>query len=365
MLDLSTLGTLMTEVTVFHGAESKPFLAPRGVFCIHNSLIVSDTGQNRVFIWHQIPKDTYKDPDVIIGQTDIIAAGRNAGDTVSAKTLLYPSGLWSDGEKLIIADAWNHRVLIWLHFPTHHGQAADVVLGQSNFTTNHPNVTGQSAQPTAQSLHWPYGVYSNGNHLWIADTGNRRILFFDEIPTENFQPATKVIGQSDFSQRDYDPQNPIWPYAVKVHSNGAMAVSDTQFFRTLLWDHWTKSFDQPAQRIIGQANFSDSGQNQFHLSPNNQSLNWTYDACFYKKGLLVNDTGNSRILWFDQWPTQNNPAASNVIGRPNFTTSSDFAGNRLGTNTALYWPFSIHTHGQNIFIADTGNHRIIYGKLTL
>ena len=358
-MDFKTLGTQVANGRLFRGSKQKPFLAPRGVFVANNKLFVSDTGQNRVFIWNTIPTKEYQEPDVILGQLEVEDSGRNSGGDVTATTLQYPSGLWSDGKQLIVADAWNHRVLIWHSIPTKNAQPADVVIGQPNFDTNLPNVKGIGNDPSAKTLNWPYGLFSDGKSLWIADTGNRRILFYNNIPTENYEPADKVIGKPSFTTRDYNNDEPIWPYSVKINSKGQMAVADTQFYRVLIWNSKEEAFLKPADVIIGQDNFDASGQNQFRLAPEANTLNWTYDACFYKDGILVNDTGNSRILKFDEIPNENNATPKGLIGRENFNTSSEFKGNMQGTKSAIYWPFSITTQGNTLFIADTGNHRLV------
>jgi len=362
-MNYKTLGEKIKNAYTFKGSEKKPFLAPRGVFVANDMLFVSDTGQNRVFIWKTIPATEFQEPDVILGQEVIEDAGRNANAEVSSKTLHYPSGIWSDGKKLIVADAWNHRVLIWHTMPTQNAQPADVVLGQPDFESNQPNVEGQAAHPKANTLNWPYGVFSNGEHLWIADTGNRRVLFFEHIPTANFSKADKVIGKPNFTTRDYENNDPIWPYSVKVNQKGVLAIADTQFYRILLWHNQNEAFHAPADIIIGQSTFDACGQNQFRLAPEANTLNWTYDTCFYGDGILVNDTGNSRILGFETIPKVNNASANWLIGRPNFQTSSEYKENLTGTQSAIYWPFSITTYNDQLFIADTGNHRLIIGDL--
>ncbi|AWW28939.1 hypothetical protein DN752_01655 [Echinicola strongylocentroti] len=363
-MDYSTLGDNIANAYVFRGAKQKSFLAPRGVFVANNKLFVADTGQNRVFIWNSIPSSEFQEPDVILGQLSIEDAGRNANSKVTSKTLHYPSGVWSNGEKLVVADAWNHRVLIWHTMPTKNAQPADTVLGQPDFESNHPNVEGQAADPKANTLNWPYGVFSDGKSLWVADTGNRRVLFFNEIPHKNFAQADKVIGKPTFTTRDYESGNdPVWPYSVKVNRKGNLAIADTQLYRTLIWNDKNDAYKQPADAIIGQRDFDSAGQNQFRLTPEANTLNWTYDACFYKEGILVCDTGNSRILAFDTIPKENDMRANALIGRPDFNTSSEYKDNLLGTNAAIYWPFSITTHGDKLFIADTGNHRLVIGDL--
>jgi len=358
-MDYSTLGNEVANSYIFKGSKYKPFLAPRGVFVANDMLFVSDTGQNRVFIWNKIPTSEFQEPDVIIGQEEIADSGRNSNSNVSSKTLQYPSGIWSNGKILIVADAWNHRVLIWHTIPTKNAQPADVVLGQRDFINNQPNVKGQAADPKSNTLNWPYGVFSDGVSLWIADTGNRRVLFFDVIPSENFSKADKVIGKENFNTRDYENNEPIWPYSIKVNETGCLAIADTQFYRVLIWNNKNDAFTNPADIIIGQENFDNAGQNQFRLAPESNTLNWTYDACFYKNGILVNDTGNSRILIFNDIPSENNQNADSLIGRTDFNTSSEFKGNMHGTSSAIYWPFSITTEGNKLFIADTGNHRLV------
>ena len=340
-----------------------PFLAPRGVYTVKKHLFVSDTGRNRVFIWNGLPTAEYQEPDVVFGQSDVSETGRNSGGQVTAGTLHYPSGIWSNGTLLVVCDAWNHRVLIWHSLPKENGQPADVVIGQPDFISNLPNVRGIGKDPTARSLHWPYGVFSDGGRLWIADTGNRRILYYGNIPKTNYVPADKVIGKPDFRTRDYGHHDPIWPYSVKVNGKNQMVVADTQFYRNLLWKNADEAFLKPADLIIGQPDFEANGQNQFGLFPSSRSLNWTYDACFHKDGLLVNDTGNSRILWFDKIPSENNPEAAAVIGKRDFNTGSENKETLMGTSSSLYWPFSIATEEDRLFIADTGNHRIVITKM--
>ena len=361
-MNFDTLGDKVKNARLFKGSEDNPFLAPRGIFVANNMLFVSDTGQNRVFIWKNIPTSEFQEPDIILGQQEVEDSGRNAGGLVTESTLHYPSGIWSDGKKLIVADAWNHRVLIWHTLPTNNAQAADIVIGQPNFTQNQPNL-GIANDPTSQTLNWPYGVFSDGHSLWIADTGNRRVLFYKNIPTRNYAKADKVIGKSNFNTRDYENNDPIWPYSIKINDKGNLAIADTQFYRVLIWNDKNQAFHKQADSIIGQENFDDAGQNQFRLSPEKNTLNWTYDACFYKDGILVNDTGNSRILGFHNIPKKNNENADFLIGRPNFKTSSEFKENLLGTKSAIYWPFSITTQKDILFIADTGNHRLVICKL--
>ncbi len=347
----------------FHGPAHMPFLAPRGVCLTNHMLLVSDTGRNRVFIWHDLPQTPHATPDVVIGQPDDTHSARNQGDGhASASSLQYPSGLWSDGQRLVVADAWNHRVLIWHQLPTQHHQPADVVLGQPDFDSNQPNMSGVGATPDAHTLYWPYGVHSDGQRLWIADTGNRRVLYFDRIPVQHCSPADGVIGQADFRARDYDPLHATWPYSVKISPQGALAIADPQYYRILVWPHWQSAFRQQADWLIGQPNFQANGMNQYGLAPQAHTLSWCYDACFTSdERLLAADTGNSRILVFDPVPAASNAPATGLIGQADFCANGEQA---LKAPHQLYWPFAVCAYGERLAVADTGNHRILLYKLT-
>ncbi|MEL7120877.1 MAG: hypothetical protein AAFO07_15600 [Bacteroidota bacterium] len=362
-LTIESLPKLVETRQVFLGAEESPLLAPRGVFLVKNRLIVADTAQNRVFIWNNLPKEQTQKADIVLGQAAKSETGRNASGTVNASSLFYPSGIWSDGTKLIVADAWNHRVLIWLTFPTQDGQPADVVVGQADFKHNDPNVKGISNPPSAKSLNWPYGVFSDGKSLWIADTGNRRILYYKDIPQENFAAADSVVGKRSFEERDYDHNDPIWPYSVKIGPNGEMSVADTQYYRVLVWKNWEDALNHPADVIIGQQSFEGNGQNQFNWFPKANSLNWCYDSCFYKDGLWVADTGNSRVLWYNQVPDSNNREADNLLGQNDFTTGSENKNTIWSTEESMYWPFQLCIENNILVAADTGNHRIVINHL--
>lgn len=347
----------------FYGDEGNPFLAPRGVHTVDGKLIVADTAQNRIFIWNKMPATAYQKPDVVLGQLVSTGTERNSGGEVDASSLLYPSGVWSGGQKLIVADAWNHRVLIWNSFPSENGQPADVVVGQPTMQHNLPNVQGVGSVASAQNLYWPYGVWSDGKHLWIADTGNRRVLFYEKIPTKNYTDADKVIGKNSFEGKDYEPSNAVWPYSVKISEDGVLAITDTQYYRVLIWNNWKKAFTQTADAIIGQPDLESCGQNQYRLKPTAQTLNWCYDMFMKDGSLWLADTGNSRILFFKNIPATNNQPADELFGNDNFETIGEHLDVGKPDSERLYWPFAVTIANDKLIVADTGNHRIVFYKI--
>lgn len=172
-------------------------------------LVVTDSGNNRVLIWNSVPTQSGTLPDVVLGQGDFTHCMDNdddqdgVDDSASARTLNGPAGIWTDGQRLVVSDTQNNRVLIWNTFPTSSFTPADVVLGQASMTANAENDDDQDgtadATPTARTLYGPYdGVASNGVQLAIADNNNNRVLVWNTFPTTNFQPADVVLGQGTF-----------------------------------------------------------------------------------------------------------------------------------------------------------------------
>ena len=75
-----------------------------------------------------------------------------------------PQGVWIQNGKLYIADTGYNRVLIYNHIPTTNGVAADVVLGQPNFTTFvQVDITQQNQGATASNMLNPTSVTTRWN----------------------------------------------------------------------------------------------------------------------------------------------------------------------------------------------------------
>ena len=71
------------------------------------------------------------------------------------------------------------------------GEAAVVVVGQANFTSNAP-------AGGASGLNSPYSnVHVSGGKLYISDYGNNRVLVFNSIPTVDGTSADYALGQPD------------------------------------------------------------------------------------------------------------------------------------------------------------------------
>lgn len=192
--------------------------SPDTGWAVDGKLIVTDSGNHRVLIWNSIPTRNGVPADIVLGQQDFTNCQQNVGvaDEPTAATLNFPAGVWSDGDRLVVSDTNNNRVLIWNDFPTESFTPADVVLGQGSFTINAPNDDDQDgftdSGASNRTLAGPYdGVYSNGVQLFIADSDNNRLLLWNSFPTNNFTPADVVLGQGSFTKNvsNDDDQNGI------------------------------------------------------------------------------------------------------------------------------------------------------------
>jgi DNA-binding beta-propeller fold protein YncE len=148
---------------------------PDAVVTPDGKLLVADSGHNRVLVWNQIPLTSGQPADLVLGQPDFTSCDANApmsqggASLVSNRSLAAPVGLWTDGTRLVVIDAGNHRALIWNSFPRSNFQPADLVLGQPDFTTALTVSTPTDA--TVRKRKKRQAAISTGDtvtRLWIA-----------------------------------------------------------------------------------------------------------------------------------------------------------------------------------------------------
>ena len=212
------------------GTTATSFTSPESMTIAGGRLIVADSGNSRVLIWNEIPTAVDTPADVVLGQSDFVSGSSNAGGVVAANTMSYPTDVWSDGTRLVVADASNNRVLIWNTFPTTNFAAADIVLGQTDFTSD-------VAAVGATGLDYPYSVDSNGNQLFVADSDNDRVLVWNTFPTATAQPADAVLGQVDFDSFGAATSATGLDYPVGVYLDGdRLFVADHDNYRYVIFE---------------------------------------------------------------------------------------------------------------------------------
>ncbi|HLO83690.1 MAG TPA: hypothetical protein VK203_01575 [Nostocaceae cyanobacterium] len=344
---------------------------PRGACLIspNGPLWVSDTGHHRLLGWKNLPKQDYQPADWIIGQPDFYHEGQNAKGTPGRNTVSVPTGICVCGTGLAVADAWNHRVLIWKNLPQNSHVPADLVLGQANFTDNQPNRGSQ--QPSANTLHWPYGIFYHQNQLFIADTGNRRVLIWQELPTENGQPADLVLGQPDMiSRNENGGSSPTaasmrWCHDITLWQDN-LVVADAGNNRVMIWQGIPTENNTPCAVVLGQKNFQMVEMNQGVYFPNASSLSMPYGVDVAGDWLIVADTANSRLLGWKKPESillLHGAMAEALAGQDSFTSKSENRNFGLPSRKSLNWCYGIKICGQTAVIADSGNNRILLWQL--
>jgi hypothetical protein len=342
--------------------NSESLFGPRGAAVMTDgTLWVCDTGHHRLLGWNHCPAGDGKAADWLIGQRDFFSEGRNAHVEVGAGTLNVPTGIASIGRGMAVADAWNHRVLIWWETPHNNHQPADMVLGQADFSGSEINRGG--SRPAADTLYWPYGVHWDGERLYVADTGNRRVLWWEGLPTRFGQAADGVLGQQDFYCRDENAgcgpsaMSMRWPHAISRFGS-VLAVTDAGDNRVLIWNSPPEGNGQPADCILGQQTASAEAHNQGEYYPTASSFNMPYGITAFDDLLMVADTANSRLLGWKTHALGNAAPASVLAAQPNFCAKGD---NRWDSaqRDSLCWPYGIAAADSYLVIADSGNNRIL------
>lgn len=272
---------------------------PTGVIVANGKLLVGDAWHHRVLVWNEVPTKSQTPPDYAIGQNDLLQVQPNRGASASASGLYWPYGLAFIAGRLHIADTGNRRVLIWSGIPQA-DQPADWILGQPNESSTGENRDGPVA---ANSFRWPHAVSGNEQQLWIADAGNHRILGWDGSVTFD-RPADRVLGQEDMSgsrEWPYDVQGERrlrFPYGMDSQGN-CLAVADTANNRILFWRlPIEQSAFSPARDVIGQLDFAKFGENHWQ-AVTDRSLCWPYGICLHGNRVAVADSGNNRVMIWD------------------------------------------------------------------
>lgn len=217
------------------GCNPRGLSNPAAVWAAANKMVVADENNNRVLIWNSVPSNDNTPADLVLGQANMVSCAANRAGSVGANTLNGPSAVWTDGTRLVIVDTNNNRTLIWNSFPGSNGQAADIVLGQADFT--HKSVN-QGGVASAVTLNYPWGgVFVHNAQLFIADGSNNRVLVWDSFPINNDQPANQVVGQQNFVATAAGTSSTTLdtPTGVFVYEN-KLFISDTGNNRVLIYN---------------------------------------------------------------------------------------------------------------------------------
>ena len=292
------------------GTSAQLLNEPVGVASDGVRLYVADWGNNRVLIYNSIPEFSNAPADVVVGQTDMVSANAAAGPP----GLRRPNGVFSDGSHLIIADTLNNRVLIYNRIPARNGTAADLVLGQ-------PNFTGSTALPTsASTFSAPMSGTTDGRRLVVTDLANNRVLIYNSIPTRNGQAADVVVGQPDFVGNAAGNTQTSLDFPRYAYSDGTrLLIVDSGNNRILVYNQIPTQNGAAADIVIGQTDF-------YGLMESCAASNLAVPYAVASDGemLYVSDSLNRRVLGFLPGPSMVN--LYGVVNAASFSTMPQTQG---------------------------------------
>ncbi len=343
---------------------------PRGatLASTNGPLFVCDTGHHRLLIWTTPPARDGAAADLVIGQPDFSSEGRNGKASANGSSLNVPTGVAASEGVLAVADAWNHRVLIWNTYPTRSNQPADVVLGQSNFSDVQSNRGTFEAK--ADTLNWCYGVAIHSGALYVADTGNRRVLKWNSIPQSNGTPADLVLGEADFVTRDEnagrapDAVGMRWPHGIAVHE-GRLLVADAGNNRVMIWEQMPTGNGTPCSFVLGQSDCSGVDHNQVSYYPTPAALNMPYGLAIIGDYLFAADTANCRLLGYELAKLKMNAPASRLAGQRTFQDKAENGSWGVARRNSVCWPYGVSAAGNTLVVADSGNNRVLLWEAAL
>lgn len=337
-------------------------------------LYLSDPNNNRVLSWPSAATfTTGESADLVLGQPDFVSNAPNNGG-VSASSFYLPQGLYTDAaDNLWATDAFNNRVLKFNNPATDATPTvADLVIGQPDFTHNAQNLgNGEHGTDVAlpDALQFPGRVIVSGTDVFIADSGNSRVLHYSN-PTTNKPFADRVWGQyGDFTRRAKNndglgnngccasADNLYNPIGIALDMADRLYIADFSNHRILRYDDPLTS-NTTADAVIAQPDFVSGG---FDNGGPATGLQLPFDITIDALGrLFIADSGNNRVIvHFNPLI----PAIGAVFGQLGSTTT-DSANHGLGFFSTdadgLSGPTGVAIDAlKNVYIVDTNNQRLL------
>jgi hypothetical protein len=327
--------------------------SPSGVTMLGTRFGIAD-GAARVLIWNTPPTSRLDVPSIVLGQPNFTSYGQFGG-TTTASSICAPSGVHSDGTRLLVGEQCANRTTQWNTLPMLTQQPADIALGQPDLVTSTQNTGGVSGS----SLLGRATPHTDGTHVFVADTGNNRVLIWNAIPDMNGKPADIALGQPNLTSNAVNNggisasslSRPTLVYA----SGGKLFVTDSGNNRVLIWNTIPATHGKAADLVLGQPDMVTAAA---AVTPSSKTVTNPNAIHVDASGrLYVSDAGSNRILYWNAIPALNQVAADGVIGQPNMDVG--LANNGGLSVRTLQGPSGMLSNGTLLYVLDSGNDRML------
>ncbi|MCL4365790.1 hypothetical protein M1437_01015 [Patescibacteria group bacterium] len=456
------LEAMIDQVQITPSTRQKKHLWWPWDVMIKNGKLLVISLDGALLVWDSVPTANYQEAEMILGQGSF--GERFAGDMKKEDPYLYmktPRSVGFDGQNLVVGDYNAHTMFVWKNFPQNSGQKADFIYKAANMAKVATGVTlakgniyatmdsqiyvwtkpilndnqqpdfmlgsrTQSNVASRQTLQSPYGLSSDGTHLFVADSNNNRVLIYNKLPTKSSDTPDVILGQKDFDTNRFvarnSRNNPVpvtdgnslivgddYNGIVQIYKKlpdenladadifkigagrNTICAFDSQLYCTgsdgiMKWNSLPAQENQRPDFTLDQPSLKASGISvdqtniYVHYSANAQVLIWSKDS--FEKGkqqpdltlstkdsnssfdpgkgiaqistdgkhLAVADSNNSRILIWELPIQQNNQQPVLILGGRNLNPPPKLRFNL---------PQGVVVWQDRLFIADTGNHRVL------
>jgi hypothetical protein len=256
--------------------------------CGTGELFVTDSTNNRIMVWRQVPTSNGAPADFVIGQPDFSSNASGAGMT----GFLDPHDARCVDRRLVIADRDNHRLVIYDGIPSSGSDLPTRVVGQPDFNS-------VALGCTATAMNNPYQLLTHNGLVYVADGSNNRILVYDDtFWTATNPPAIAVLGQVDFTHC-LKNQGATTPDATTLSSpnsltarNDVLVVTDHDNHRVVFYRLPAKSGDAGIA-LLGHTTWTDA---TLVAPPTADTLNNPKGLVFDGDFIWIGDNRNNRVL---------------------------------------------------------------------